>query len=64
VEESSKQERAMHADTEKLAATSRHYAKLLQRARAESQRRRELARLLEHRRRRNAFEEALRAVVA
>lgn len=54
----------MHADTEKLAASSRHYAKLLERTRAETKRRRELARLLEVSRRRNAFEEVLRNVVA
>lgn len=50
----------MKAQTEKLAKASPYYARLLSSVRGAGERRRKLARMLNRRRKRAAFERALR----
>jgi hypothetical protein len=52
----------MRADTDKIANGSARYARLLASARATNARRKELARFMQARRNRLAFEEVLRLV--
>lgn len=54
----------MKAQTEKIAKASPYYARLLNSTRAGETRRRELARFLQTRKTRLAFEDALRVVTA